>query len=103
VDVLKFFLWYMAGGIILYFVYGMRNSNLQHGEPQDDRPDLPAYPEDARPPVASRSSGRSRRSHLIGKGGFGLPFFLQPSARRPVRSLKETVDGHTTAAAAPAR
>jgi hypothetical protein len=46
-DVLKFFLWYMAGGIILYFVYGMRNSNLQHGDPQDDQPDLPAYPEDA--------------------------------------------------------
>jgi APA family basic amino acid/polyamine antiporter len=45
--VLKFFLWYMAGGIILYFVYGMRNSNLQHGDPQDDQPDLPAYPEDA--------------------------------------------------------
>jgi APA family basic amino acid/polyamine antiporter len=46
-DVLRFFLWYMLGGVVLYFVYGMRNSNLQHGEPQDDRPDLPVYPEDA--------------------------------------------------------
>jgi APA family basic amino acid/polyamine antiporter len=46
-DVLKFFLWYMVGGIVLYFVYGMRHSNLQHGEPQDDQPDLPVYPEDA--------------------------------------------------------
>ncbi|HEX8193764.1 MAG TPA: amino acid permease [Allosphingosinicella sp.] len=46
-DVLKFFLWYMVGGVALYFVYGMRNSNLQHGEPQDDQPDLPVYPEDA--------------------------------------------------------
>jgi APA family basic amino acid/polyamine antiporter len=45
--VLKFFLWYMVGGVVLYFVYGMRNSNLQHGEEQDDRPDLPVYPEDA--------------------------------------------------------
>ncbi len=46
-EVLRFFLWYLAGGIVLYFVYGMRNSNLQHGVPQDDLPDLPVYPEDA--------------------------------------------------------
>jgi APA family basic amino acid/polyamine antiporter len=46
-DVLQFFLWYMLGGVVLYFVYGMRHSNLQHGEPQDDQPDLPVYPEDA--------------------------------------------------------
>ncbi|MGZ8354666.1 MAG: amino acid permease [Allosphingosinicella sp.] len=46
-DVLKFFLWYMLGGVVLYFLYGMRNSNLQHGEDQDDVPDLPVYPEDA--------------------------------------------------------
>jgi APA family basic amino acid/polyamine antiporter len=45
--VLKFFLWYMVGGVALYFIYGMRHSNLQHGEPQDDQPDLPVYPEDA--------------------------------------------------------
>jgi len=31
-DVLQFFLWYMLGGVVLYFVYGMRHSNLQHGE-----------------------------------------------------------------------
>jgi APA family basic amino acid/polyamine antiporter len=46
-DVLKFFMWYMVGGVVLYFVYGMRHSNLQHGEAQDDQPDLPVYPEDA--------------------------------------------------------
>ena len=36
----------MLAGVVLYFVYGMRHSNLQHGEMQDDRPDLPVYPED---------------------------------------------------------
>jgi APA family basic amino acid/polyamine antiporter len=46
-DVLRFFLYYMIGALALYFVYGLHNSNLQHGEPQDDQPDLPAYPEDA--------------------------------------------------------
>jgi APA family basic amino acid/polyamine antiporter len=46
-DVLKFFLWYMLGGVVLYFVYGMHHSNLQHGDDQDDQPDLPVYPEDA--------------------------------------------------------
>jgi len=45
-NVLQFFLWYMLAGVVLYFVYGMRHSNLQHGEMQDDRPDLPVYPED---------------------------------------------------------
>lgn len=30
--VLMFFGWYLLGSIILYFVYGMRNSNLQKGE-----------------------------------------------------------------------
>lgn len=42
-DVLKFFLWYMLGGVVLYFVYGMRNSNLQHGEAQDPGPDMGEY------------------------------------------------------------
>jgi APA family basic amino acid/polyamine antiporter len=42
--VLKFFLWYMAGGVLLYFVYGMRNSNLQHGEAQDPGPDMAEFP-----------------------------------------------------------
>ena len=52
-DVLRFFLWYMLGAISLYFLYGMRNSNLQHGEWQDDAPDESVYPgpviEDNRP------------------------------------------------------
>ena len=43
-NVLQFFLWYMAGGVVLYFVYGMRNSNLQHGEWQDDAPDMSEFP-----------------------------------------------------------
>ena len=52
-NVLQFFLWYMLGGVILYFAYGMRNSNLQHGEGQDDAPDMGEFPgpvvEDDRP------------------------------------------------------
>jgi basic amino acid/polyamine antiporter, APA family len=52
-DVLRFFLYYLIGGVALYFIYGMRNSNLQHGEPQDDAPDESVYPgpviEDDRP------------------------------------------------------
>lgn len=43
-NVLQFFLWYMLGGVILYFAYGMRNSNLQHGEWQDDAPDMSEFP-----------------------------------------------------------
>jgi basic amino acid/polyamine antiporter, APA family len=43
-NVLQFFLWYMAGGIVLYFVYGMRNSHLQHGEPQEPGPDMGEFP-----------------------------------------------------------
>jgi basic amino acid/polyamine antiporter, APA family len=43
----------MLGGVVLYFIYGMRNSNLQHGEMQDDAPDESVYPgpvvEDDRP------------------------------------------------------
>ncbi len=52
-NVLQFFIWYLLGGIVLYFVYGMRNSNLQHGEGQDDAPDMGEFPgpvvEDDRP------------------------------------------------------
>ena len=43
-NVLQFFVWYLLGGIVLYFVYGMRNSNLQHGEMQDDAPDMGEFP-----------------------------------------------------------
>jgi basic amino acid/polyamine antiporter, APA family len=43
-DVLTFFMWYMIGGVVLYFVYGMRNSNLQHGETQDPGPDMTEFP-----------------------------------------------------------
>jgi APA family basic amino acid/polyamine antiporter len=31
-NVLMFFIYYMIGGIALYFLYGIRNSNLQRGE-----------------------------------------------------------------------
>ncbi|RYD65830.1 MAG: amino acid permease [Sphingomonadales bacterium] len=41
--VLKFFLWYMLGGVALYFIYGIWNSNLQHGEGQDPGPDMGEY------------------------------------------------------------
>lgn len=51
--VLMIFLWYTLGMSLLYFAYGMRNSNLQHGEQQDDAPDMAEYPgpvvEDGRP------------------------------------------------------
>jgi APA family basic amino acid/polyamine antiporter len=43
-DVLKFFLWYMAGGVVLYFLYGIHNSNLQRGKEQDDVPDMGEFP-----------------------------------------------------------
>lgn len=43
-NVLMFFIYYMIGGVALYFVYGIRNSNLQHGEWQDDAPDMGEFP-----------------------------------------------------------
>jgi APA family basic amino acid/polyamine antiporter len=43
-NVLMFFVYYMIGGVVLYFVYGIRNSNLQHGDPQDDAPDMGEFP-----------------------------------------------------------
>ena len=43
-NVLQFFLWYMLGAMVLYFAYGMRNSNLQHGEAQDEGPDMGEFP-----------------------------------------------------------
>jgi APA family basic amino acid/polyamine antiporter len=43
-DVLKFFLWYMLGGVVLYFVYGIRNSNLQLGREPGAGPDMGEFP-----------------------------------------------------------
>ncbi|WP_017664062.1 amino acid permease [Porphyrobacter sp. AAP82] len=43
-NVLTFFAWYMVGGVALYFIYGIHNSNLQHGDPQDDAPDMGEFP-----------------------------------------------------------
>ena len=43
-NVLIFFVYYMVGSVALYFVYGIHNSNLQHGEWQDDAPDMGEFP-----------------------------------------------------------
>jgi APA family basic amino acid/polyamine antiporter len=43
-NVMVFFGIYMVGGVALYFAYGIWNSNLQHGEPQDDAPDMGEFP-----------------------------------------------------------
>lgn len=43
-DVLKFFLWYMLGGAVLYFVYGMHNSRLGKGLDQEDVADMGEMP-----------------------------------------------------------
>jgi APA family basic amino acid/polyamine antiporter len=45
--VLIFFGWYVVGGVVLYFAYGMRNSRLAEGWPPIPAPDLPEFPEDA--------------------------------------------------------
>jgi basic amino acid/polyamine antiporter, APA family len=45
--VLMFFLWYTLGMIVLYFLYGMRNSRLNQGLSQIDGPEMPEYKEDA--------------------------------------------------------
>ncbi len=42
--ILQIFGWFLVGAVILYFVYGMRNSNLQHGQPQDDAPEMGEFP-----------------------------------------------------------
>jgi len=42
-NVLAFFLWYLAGAVALYFAYGIRHSNLQHGRPQDEAPEMGEY------------------------------------------------------------
>jgi basic amino acid/polyamine antiporter, APA family len=43
-NVLMFFVYYMIGAVALYFAYGIWNSNLQHGDPQDDAPDMGEFP-----------------------------------------------------------
>ncbi|WP_196778669.1 amino acid permease [Cognatilysobacter tabacisoli] len=45
--VLVFFGWYALAAIILYFVYGMRNSQLHKGNMSASPHDLPVYKEDA--------------------------------------------------------
>ena len=44
VNVLMFFVYFLVGAIALYFIYGMRNSNLQHDQMQDDAPDMGEFP-----------------------------------------------------------
>jgi APA family basic amino acid/polyamine antiporter len=46
VPVLTFFAWYVLGGIVLYFVYGMRNSELAKGTPVMADDEMPIFPED---------------------------------------------------------
>jgi len=41
---LIFFGWYTLAMVILYFVYGMHNSQLQHGEQAIDAPDMTELP-----------------------------------------------------------
>jgi APA family basic amino acid/polyamine antiporter len=38
--VLVLFLYFLVGAVLIYFVYGMRNSNLQHDQSIDDAPDI---------------------------------------------------------------
>jgi basic amino acid/polyamine antiporter, APA family len=52
--VLKFFIWYMIGAVILYFAYGMHNSRLWKGLDQEDLSDMTEYPG----PVIDNESAR---------------------------------------------
>src|SRR3954469_5080585 len=45
--ILVFFFWYTIGAIILYFVYGMHNSELAKGHPVIADQETPYFPEDA--------------------------------------------------------
>jgi APA family basic amino acid/polyamine antiporter len=45
--VLIFFAWYALAAVVLYFVYGMHNSQLHKGQPPLAGPDLPEFKEDA--------------------------------------------------------
>ena len=44
--VLQFFGWYLLAAVVMYFVYGMRNSRLNKGQEPIDLPDMPVYDED---------------------------------------------------------
>ena len=43
-NVLVFFFWYTVAAIVMYFVYGMRNSRLYHGLDQDGVPAMGEFP-----------------------------------------------------------
>lgn len=43
-NVLLFFFYFLAAAVVMYFVYGMRNSNLQHDQMMDDAPDMGEFP-----------------------------------------------------------
>ena len=43
-NVLVFFFWYTVAAIVMYFVYGMRNSRLYHGLDQDGAPSMSEFP-----------------------------------------------------------
>ncbi|MFL5240364.1 MAG: amino acid permease, partial [Rhizomicrobium sp.] len=45
--VLIFFAWYILAAIVLYFVYGMHNSELAKGHPVIPDEETPYFPEDA--------------------------------------------------------
>jgi APA family basic amino acid/polyamine antiporter len=45
--VLRFFGWYLIGAIVLYFIYGMRNSELAKGRDVMADDETPYFPEDA--------------------------------------------------------
>ena len=45
--VLIFFAWYVVAAVVLYFVYGMHNSELAKGNTVIADEETPYYPEDA--------------------------------------------------------
>src|SRR5687767_13222132 len=45
-NVLTFFFWYVIGGMVLYFIYGMRNSELAKGRDVMADDEMPMFPED---------------------------------------------------------
>jgi APA family basic amino acid/polyamine antiporter len=47
IPVLTFFAWYVLGAILLYFVYGMHNSELAKGRDVMADDETPYFPEDA--------------------------------------------------------